>query len=66
LVVKVPEEEGSVTFKGTSHKEGEFICENKEIDFPNKIRYFRKGKRINAMVSNGEMEIPFEFEKLTD
>ncbi len=64
LTVKVPEESESITFNGVSHNENEFTCENNEIDFPNKIKYWRNGERINAMVSGGEMEIPFEFEKL--
>lgn len=64
LTVKVPEESESVTFNGVSHNENEFTCENNEINFPNKIKYWKNGNRINAMVSGGEMEIPFEFEKL--
>ena len=66
MTVKVPEESESITFNGVSHNENEFICENNEIDFPNKIKYWRKGERINAMVSGGEMEISFEFEKLNN
>lgn len=64
LTVKVPEESESVSFKGTDHNESEFICENHEIEFPNKIKYWINGERLNATVSNSEMEIPFEFEKL--
>ena len=64
LTVKVSEEFESITFKVISHNETEFTCENNEIDFPNKIKYWKNGNRINAMVSGGEMEIPFEFEKL--
>lgn len=64
LTVKVPEEFESITFKVISHNETEFTCENNEIDFPNKIKYWKNGNRINAMISGGEMEIPFEFEKL--
>ena len=64
LTVKVPEESESITFNGISHNETEFTCENNENDFPNKIKYWKNGNRINAMVSGGEMEIPFEFEKL--
>ena len=64
LTVKVPEESESITFNGIIHNETEFTCENNEIDFPNKIKYWKNGNRINAMVSGGEMEISFEFEKL--
>ncbi|MDE5421487.1 DUF6265 family protein [Ancylomarina sp. DW003] len=63
LTVKVPEESESITFNGTSHNENEFTCENNEIDFPNKIKYWKNGQKINASVSNSEMEISFEFEK---
>ena len=64
IIVKVPEETLSITFNGISHSENEFTCENIEIDFPNKIKYWKNGDKINASVSNAEMEIPFEFEKL--
>lgn len=62
--MKYPEESEPTTFNGVSHNENEFTCENREIDFPNKIKYWKKGNRINAMVSGGEMAISFEFEKL--
>ena len=61
LTVKVPEESESITFNGIIHNETEFTCENNEIDFPNKIKYWKNGNRINAIVSGGEMEISFEF-----
>ena len=64
IIVKVPEETESIIFTGISHSENEFTCENNEIDFPNKIKYWKNGNKINASVSNTEMEIPFEFEKL--
>ena len=65
LVVKVPDEAESITFKMTQFNEKEFVCENHEIDFPNKIKYWKNGYRINASVSNSEMEIPFEFERIS-
>tara|TARA_R110001583_G_scaffold54526_1_gene166778 strand:+ start:640 stop:1134 length:495 start_codon:yes stop_codon:yes gene_type:complete len=64
LTVKVPEESESITFNGVSHNENEFTCENNEIDFPNKIKYWKNENKINATVSGGEMKISFEFEKL--
>ena len=66
LTVKVPEESESITFNGVSHNENEFTCENNEIDFPNKIKYWKNGQKINASVSNSEMAISFEFEKLNN
>ena len=65
LTVKVPEEKESVSFKMINHTENDFTCENKELDFPNTIRYWKSGNRMKASVSNAEMEIPFEFEKLS-
>ena len=62
--MKVPNEPESITFEGTSHDKNEFICENTEIDFPNKIKYWKNGSNINASVSGVDMEIPFEFERL--
>lgn len=66
LEVKVPEEIESITFNLTSIGNKEFICENKEIDFPKKIKYWKNGTKINALVSGDEMEIPFEFERIIE
>lgn len=66
LTVRTPEETESTIFKMISHSENEFTCENIEIDFPNKIRYWKNGDKINASVSNSEMEISFEFKKLNN
>ena len=48
LEVKVPEETESIIFNLTSIGNKEFICENKEIDFPKKIKYRKNGTKINA------------------
>ena len=66
LTVKFPEEMESTVFKMTNYSENEFTCENMENDFPNTIRYWKNGDKINASVSNTEMEIQFEFKKLDD
>ncbi len=66
LEVKVPEETESITFNLTSIGNKEFICENKEIDFPKKIKYWKNGTKINALVSGDEMEISFEFERIIE
>ena len=66
LEVKVPEETESIIFNLTSIGNKEFICENKEIDFPKKIKYWKNGAKINALVSGDEMEIPFEFERIIE
>jgi len=64
LTVKVPEEKEAIVFKMIHQSESEFTCENTEIDFPNTIKYWKNGDRINASVSNAEIEIPFEFKKV--
>ncbi len=64
LSVRMPDETEATTFVGTNHDADQFTCENNEIDFPNKIKYWRNGEKLNASVSNAEMEIAFEFEKL--
>lgn len=64
LKVKVPEETESTSFKMTEFSNIQFVCENNEIDFPNKIKYWKNGEKINASVSGADMEITFEFEKL--
>jgi len=66
LVVKVPEEAESITFKGVHYTKNEFTCENNDIDFPNRIRYWKNGNKISATVSGGEMKISFEFEKINN
>jgi len=59
------------TFKMTSFNNQEFICENKEQDFPNKeldspnkIKYWKNKDKIYATVSGKKIEIQFEYEKL--
>ncbi|MCK5776191.1 MAG: hypothetical protein KAH25_08445, partial [Bacteroidales bacterium] len=52
-----------ITFKMTSYTDQEFICENKELDFPKSIKYWKEGKKIKAIVSGDDMEIAFEFER---
>lgn len=66
LMVKTPDEAESTIFKMTLYNSKEFICENNEIEFPNKIRYWQTGKNMHASVSNSEINIPFEFEKLIE
>jgi len=40
-----------------------FTCENKEIEFPNHIRYWKEAGKLKAKVSGGDMVIDFEFRK---
>jgi hypothetical protein len=63
LTVKSPDESESTVFVGTHHNENEFTCENSKIVFPNTIKYWKSGSKINALVSNEEIEISFNLEK---
>ena len=62
--IKVPEEKEAIVFKMIHHSESEFTCESTEVDFPSIIKFWKSGDRINASVSNAEMETPFEFKKV--
>ena len=64
LIVKVSEESESVIFKMTELKSDGFTCENDAHDFPKRIKYWKNGEKINALVSGDDLEIPFEFEKI--
>jgi len=63
LIVKIPEEINEITFNILHSKKDEFTSENKENDFPNIIKYWKKDKTLHAVISGGDMVIPFEFEK---
>lgn len=64
LIVKAPEDDQSVKFSMTDIKEGNFVCTNDSIEFPKRIEYTKNGEKINALVSGGELKIPFEFERI--
>ncbi len=64
LTVKVLNEAKPVTFKGVHHNTKTFTCKNKEIEFPNTIKYWKTDKNIKATVSGGDFKIDFEFERL--
>lgn len=64
LRVKSPEEPEYTLFKGTGSAAREFVVENPDIDFPNRIKYWVEGEVLKAAVSNPEMEIPFAFRKM--
>lgn len=60
-----------VTGKGESeptifkiiHFRGErFDAENQENEFPKVISYYKEGHELKAVISGGDIEIPFEFE----
>ncbi len=64
LYVKMPYENEATTFEMMELKNNEFTFVNDTIDFPNKIQYWIEGDKMNAKISNAEMEIPFVFEKI--
>jgi len=64
LIVKVPEETESLTFKITDLNKKSFTCKNDSLDFPKMIKYWKDGVKIKALVSGDDLEIPFEFEKI--
>lgn len=66
LIVKTTQDAQPTVFTGVDHDENGFACENNENDFPNKIKYWKNGDKIKATISNAEMTIAFEFEKLKE
>ena len=64
LLVSLDKEDDAVDFIGTSLDKNEFTVENKENEFPKKIKYWIEGQTLKATISNAELSIPFEFEKL--
>jgi hypothetical protein len=66
LEVQPQDEPEATTFKMTSYAAQEFICENKSLDFPKLIKYWKNGKKINALVAGDNMKISFEFERIIE
>ncbi|PHS08757.1 MAG: hypothetical protein COA88_05880 [Kordia sp.] len=59
------------SFKMTSFNNQEFICENKALNFPNKkldspnkIKYWKYGDRLYAIVSGNKIKLQFDYIKL--
>ncbi len=66
LKVQPQDEPKPITFNMKSYNDQEFVCENKELDFPKLIKYWKNGNKINALVSGDDMKISFEFERRTE
>lgn len=64
LLVITKEDSIPTTFKVTKIESTSFTCENPDNEFPNKIRYFKEGDHLKAIISSEEMEIPFQFERI--
>jgi len=48
----------------TKIEEGRFISENDQNEFPKKIEYHISGNTLKALISGGDMEIPFDFKRV--
>jgi hypothetical protein len=57
-------EKNSTIFRITAMTENGFVCENNQNDFPKKIEYAYNGTNINAVISGGGPEIPFNYIKM--
>ena len=66
LKVQLQGEPGPVTFIMTGYNEKEFVCENKEHDFPKLIKYWKNGNKLSALVSGDEMKISFDFDRIPE
>lgn len=61
LHIKAPEDPEPVIFRMTMSDSTGFTCENPEMEFPKKIKYWKSDVGFRASVSNEETEIQFEF-----
>lgn len=62
--MKIPGEKETAEFKITELKDNEFVCVNEANDFPKKIEYRSEGGMLTAKISDENIEIPFEFERI--
>jgi hypothetical protein len=51
-------------FRVINFDSNSFTCENNLNEFPKKIYYFKKGDALKAIISGGDMAIPFDFERI--
>jgi hypothetical protein len=59
------------SFKMTSYTSQEFICENNALNYPNrksdspnKIKYWKNGDKLYAIISGKKIKLQFEYVKL--
>ena len=62
--VKGKDDTMPTVFLLTEIEERSFICENEENEFPKKIEYSKIENKLLAIVSGGDMEIPFDFSRI--
>ena len=61
LEVIMKEDSKPTSFNVIKIEKGSFVCVNDQNEFPTKIHYWKEGDEIKALVSGGDLEIPFEF-----
>jgi len=59
-------EDTPTLFRLTQISPDSFTSENPEHDFPTKIKYVRSGAALKAVISGEGMEIPFDFERISE
>ena len=64
LFVKTPEEKEFIKFEMSEIKEGKFEFKNDTLDFPKLIKYWKKGDKINALVSGDSLKLSYEFKRI--
>ncbi len=64
LLVKTLEEKEFVRFEMSEIQENKFECKNDTLDFPKLIKYWKKGDKINALVSGDSLKLSFEFKRI--
>ena len=64
LAVITKEENTPTYFNLIKSDKSSFTCENNEIDFPNKIEYWKEGRVLMAKVSSSDLEIEFFFNRI--
>lgn len=62
-IADVPENKKAVYFLFTDVKPNSFTCENPAHDFPKKIAYSLKDKKLTATISGGGKSMEYVFEK---
>lgn len=62
--ISIPSEPKATVFKVTKTENLSFICENELNDFPKKIKYWVEDQNLKAKISNSDIEIAFDFEKI--
>jgi hypothetical protein len=59
-------ESDPTVFRLTELSQNSFTSQNPEHDYPTEIRYYKSGETLKAIISGDGMEIPFEFERISN